>query len=121
MFCFCCCPFWDKRDRFFGSLTTGTYVCVLSIAAVSLSKKLYSHCSSLPSCMNGDLVLTMEAAHPAVTSMGIGKANVKLLSMSAYGCGSGGTLNARTIILGMVQPHLRSSSVLPDGFASTGS
>ena len=36
----------------------------------SLSKKLCLHCSSLPSCINGDLVLTREAAHPAVTSTG---------------------------------------------------
>jgi len=40
------------------------------VAVVSLSKKLYSHCSSPPSCMNGDLVLTREAVHPAVISMG---------------------------------------------------
>ena len=44
--------------------------------------KLYSHCSSLPSCINGNLVLAREAAHPAVTSMGTWEANVKLLSMS---------------------------------------
>ena len=28
---------------------------------VSLSKKLHSHCSSPPSCINGDLALTGEA------------------------------------------------------------
>ena len=39
------------------------------VAVVSLSKKLYSHFSSLPSCINGGLVLTREAAHPALTSM----------------------------------------------------
>ena len=42
----------------------------LSVVGVSLSKKLYSHCSSLPSFINGDLALTREAVHPAVTSMG---------------------------------------------------
>ena len=40
-----------------------------SVVGVSLSKKLYSHCSSPLSCINGDLVLTREAVHPAVTSM----------------------------------------------------
>ena len=49
------------------------------IAGVSLSKKLYSHCSSPPSCnINGYLVIT-------------GEANVKLPSMSTNGCGPGGT------------------------------
>jgi len=33
--------------------------------------------------------------------MGTGEANVKLLSMSAYGCGPGGTLGAQTITLGV--------------------
>jgi len=37
---------------------------------VSLSKKLYLHCYSLPNCINGDLVLIREAAHPAVTLIG---------------------------------------------------
>ena len=36
---------------------------------VKMSKKLYSHLFSLPSYINGDLVLTREAALPAVTSM----------------------------------------------------
>ena len=76
------------------------------IVGVSLSKKLYSHCSSPPSCnINGCLVIT-------------GEANVKLLSMSTDGCGPGGTLGAHTITLSMVQPHLRGTS---PGFASTGS
>ena len=44
-------------------------VTLVAIAVVSLSKKLYLHCFSLPSCINRDLVLTREAAHPAVTSM----------------------------------------------------
>ena len=64
------------------------------IVGVSLSKKLYSHCSSPPSCsINGYLVIT-------------GEANVKLLSMSTSGCGPGGTLSAHTITLSIVQPHL---------------
>ena len=79
------------------------------IVGVSLSKKLYSHCSSPPSCnINGYLVIT-------------GEANVKLLSMSANGCGPDGTLGAHTITLSMVQPYLRGTSLPPGGFASTGS
>ena len=75
-------------------------------------------CSSSPSCINEDLVLTREAAHPDVTSINghlviTGEANVKLLSMSANGCGSGGTLGAHTITLGMVQPHLWGTSSSP--------
>ena len=31
-------------------------VCVCRCVVVSLSKELYSHCSSLPRCLNGDLV-----------------------------------------------------------------
>ena len=51
----------------------------VAIVGVSLSKKLYSHCSTPPSCnINGYLVIT-------------GEANVKLLSMSTNGCGPGGT------------------------------
>jgi len=30
-------------------------------AIVSLNKELYSHCSSLPSCINGDLAIAGEA------------------------------------------------------------
>jgi len=41
------------------------------VVGVSLSKKLYSHCSSSPSCINGPGTgVTREAPHPAVTSMG---------------------------------------------------
>ena len=79
------------------------------IVGVSLSKKLYSHYSSPPSCnFNGYLVIT-------------GEAIVKLLSMSTNGCGPGGTLGAHTITLSMVQPHLWGTSPPPGGFASTGS
>ena len=79
------------------------------IVGVSLSKKLYSHCSSPPSCnINEYLVIT-------------GEANVKLLSMSTNGCGPGGTLGAHAITLSMVQPHLRGTSPPTGGFASTGS
>ena len=68
------------------------------IVGASLSKKLYSHCSSPPSCnINGYLVIT-------------GEANVKLLSMSTNGCDPGGTLGTHTITLSMAQPHLRGTS-----------
>jgi len=50
-----------------------------------------------------------------------GEANVKLLSMSANGCGPDGISGANTITLGMVLPHLRGTSPPPDEFASTGS
>ena len=43
------------------------------VVVVSLSKKLYSHCSSLPSCINGDLgglVSTGKIAHPAINING---------------------------------------------------
>jgi len=62
-----------------------------------------------PSCnIDGCLVIT-------------GEATVRLLSMSANGCGPGGTLCAHTTTLGMVQPQLWGTSPPPDGFASTGS
>ena len=37
--------------------------CPVAIGFSSLSKRLYSHFSSLPSCFNKDLVLTGEAVH----------------------------------------------------------
>ena len=61
-----------------------------------LKQKLYSHCSSLPSCINGDLVLTRNINGYLVM---IGEANVKLLSMYSNGYG---TLGVHTITLGMV-------------------
>ena len=52
---------------------THTHICTGIEIGVSLSKKLYSHCSSPPSCnINGYLVIT-------------GEANVKLLSMYTNG------------------------------------
>ena len=62
-----------------------------------LSKKLYSHCSTLPNCINGDLQLTTEIAHQLNINgylVMTGEANVKLLSMSANKCGPGGTYSA---------------------------
>ena len=47
---------FDSRLRYFG-------------VVVSLSKKLYSYCSSLPSCLSGDLVAWCQLGKP-VTSMG---------------------------------------------------
>ena len=41
-----------------------------NVVSLQLSKKLCSHCSSLPSCLNNDLVSTGEAPWPAVTSLG---------------------------------------------------
>ena len=41
----------DRGDKFNTQLA----------AAVSLSKELYSHCSSPPSCINGDLAIAGEA------------------------------------------------------------
>ena len=43
---------------------------VVVVVVVSLSKKLNSHCSSLPSYLIGGLVSTGEVAHQAVTAVG---------------------------------------------------
>ena len=54
---------WPGNRKVSGSIHGNT------TSVVSLSKKLHSHCSSLPSCLNGDLVAWCqlgEAAHPAV-------------------------------------------------------
>ena len=69
------------------------YICVAHMhlmlircaVAVSLSKKLYSHCSSPPNCINGDLALVREA-------------NGKLIMSRLSGWGLGGTMGAHTII-----------------------
>ena len=54
-------------------------------AVVSLSKELYSHCSSPPSCINGDLAIAGEAnAKPCMSHLMVEP--------------SGGTLGAYTII-----------------------
>ena len=45
----------------------------------------------------------------------------ELLSMSAKGCGPGGTSGAHTITLSMVQLHLWGTIPPPGGLASTGS
>ena len=52
-----------------GPLTPITFAAKSSSLNSYASKKLYSHCISLPSS-NGDLVFDREAAHPAITLMG---------------------------------------------------
>jgi len=112
----CGCLFvWASIARWSGNRPSNPKVVGLipscghsDIIDVSLNKKLYSHCSSPPSCnISGYLVIT-------------GEANIKLLSMSTNRCGPGGTLGAHTITLSMVRPHLWSISPPPGGFASTG-
>jgi len=80
---------------------------------VSLSKKIYSHCSSLSSW---DLVATGKVTHPAVISIGTWcEANAQLLLM-VLGCcgilGSVASLKTWTILL-QVTGHA------PGGFACT--
>ena len=48
--------------------------CSAGAAVISLSKELYSHCSSPPSCINGDLALAREA-------------NAKLSNLCGWGLG----------------------------------
>ena len=66
-------------------------------------------CSSPPSCINGNLVLTREAPSCNINGYLVitGEANIKLLSKSANGCGPGGTSGAHTITLSIVQPICR--------------
>ena len=69
-----------------------------AVVVGSLSNKLYSHCFSLPSCLNRNLASTGKAAHPAVTSVGtcMGLTGDTQLSMSqTVGKGPGGILSAR--------------------------
>ena len=76
LLCVCMCMFMRVYLHEYVSVSVCFYVCVatLILLVFPLSKKLYSHCSSPPSCnINGYLVIT-------------GEAHVKLLSMSANGC-----------------------------------
>ena len=111
--CFCVCVCiarwsgnWPSNPKVVGLILSCEH---FGIVNVSLSKKLYSHCSSPPSCnINEYLVIT-------------GEANVKLLSILTNGCGPCGILGAHTITLSMVLPHLWGTSPPPGGFASTDS
>ena len=62
--CVCVCVYVCVRQQYPYGLLTERFPVQCSaavVAIVSLSKELHSHCSSPPSCINGDLAIIGEA------------------------------------------------------------